>query len=83
MQILSKQEAELSPVGEAQDDPNENPKLEKPSEGRGVGDRILAATNIDVGKIQIPKMNFMRNFIIMGVVFGVIIVVLIVIMFLK
>jgi len=51
LQILSKTEAELSPVGEAWDEPNENPKLEKPTEGRGVGDRILAASGIDLSKI--------------------------------
>lgn len=51
LQILSKTEAELSPVGEAWDEPNENPKLEKPTEGRGVGDRILAASGIDLSKL--------------------------------
>lgn len=83
MQILPKNEAEQTPVGEAQNEPNENPKLEKPSEGRGVKDRILAATNIDVGKFSIPKVNFMRNFIIIGVIFGIVVVVLLLIMFLK
>lgn len=48
-----------------------------------MGDRILAATNIDLSKIQVPKFNMMRNFIIIGVVFGVVVLVLIVIMFLK
>ena len=33
--VLPKVEADNAPVGEAQDDPNENPKLEKPTEGRG------------------------------------------------
>jgi hypothetical protein len=51
MQIIPKQEAELSPAGEGWDEPNENPKLEKPSEGRGMGDKIMAAANIDVSKI--------------------------------
>ena len=51
MQIIPKQEAELSPAGEGWDEPNENPKLEKPSEGRGMGDKIMSAANIDVSKI--------------------------------
>jgi hypothetical protein len=83
MQILPKSDAELSPVGEAWDEPNENPKLEKPTEGRGVGDRIMAASGIDVSKISMPQVNFFRNFIIIGIVFGVVVIVLILIMFLK
>lgn len=83
MQIIPKNEAELSPVGEAQDEPNDNPKLDKPTEGRGVGDRLLAATNIDLGSLKIPQVNFFRNFIIIGVIFGVVVIVLLVIMFLK
>ncbi len=46
-------------------------------------DRILSATNIDIGKISLPKINLMRNFIIIGVIFGIVVVVLLVIMFLK
>ena len=83
MQILNKADADLSPVGEAQDEPNDNPKLEKPIEGRGMGHRILAVTGIDVSNISLPKVNFFRNFIIIGIVFGVVILVLIIIMFLK
>ena len=41
-------------MGEAWDEPNINPKLERPTEGRGVGDKIMSAANIDVSKIQIP-----------------------------
>ena len=48
-----------------------------------MGDRLMAATNIDLGSIKIPKINFMRNFIIIGIVFGVVVVILLVIMFLK
>ena len=48
-----------------------------------MGDRILAATNIDISNISLPKVNFFRNFIIIGIVFGVVVLVLIVIMFLK
>ena len=38
MTIIPKSEAEMAPVGEAWDEPNENPYLQKPTEGRGVGD---------------------------------------------
>jgi hypothetical protein len=48
-----------------------------------MGDKIMSAANIDVSKIQIPQVNFYRNFIIIGVIFGLVVIVLIVIMFLK
>ncbi len=83
MQIIPKAEADLKPVGEGWDEPNENPKLEKPIEGRRVGDRLMAATNIDVGKLALPQVNFFRNFVIIGVIFGVVVIVLLIIMFLK
>lgn len=83
MQIIHKTEADLKPVGEGWDEPNENPKLERPTEGRRIGDRILATTNIDVSKIQLPQVNVFRNFIIIGVIFGLVVIVLLIIMFLK
>lgn len=83
LQILPKSEADLNPVGEAQNEPNLNPKLEKPSDGRGMGDKILAATNFDVGKIQVPRMNMFRNLMIIGGIFGIVVIILIVIMIFK
>jgi hypothetical protein len=80
--LIPKVEAEGAPVGEAQDDPNDNPRLEKPTEGRGFKDK-LAATVFDIGKISVPKFNMFRNMMIVGVVAVVIIIILIVIMFLK
>lgn len=82
MQIVPKVEAEGNPVGEAWNEPNENPRLEKPMLGRGFKDK-LAATAIDVSKFKIPKLNMFRNFMIIGIVALVVIVVLIIIMFLK
>lgn len=38
MKILTKQAAEASPVGDAQEEPNEDPFLERPTEGRGLAD---------------------------------------------
>ena len=35
IQILQKSVAEANPVGDAQDEPNVNPYLPKPTEGRG------------------------------------------------
>jgi hypothetical protein len=83
MTILPKAEADANPVGEAWDEPNIDPHLEKPTEGRGVGEMLLAATGFDIGSLKMPQFNFFRNFIIIGVVFGIVVVVLIVIMFLK
>ena len=61
-----------------------NPTLDPPTDGRNLGNRLMAATNIDVNKIRMPKLpNFMRNFIIIGVVFAVVVIVLVIIMFLK
>lgn len=54
MQIIPKSEAEQSPVGEAQDEPNENPKLEKPTEGRGIVNQLQSLTNIDLGNLKMP-----------------------------
>ena len=36
MSLVTKEEADNHPVGEAWDEPNENPRLEKPTEGRGL-----------------------------------------------
>eukprot|EP00347_Sterkiella_histriomuscorum_P019272 403342282 len=83
IQIISKQEAEQQPVGEAQQEPNENPRQEVPVEGRGIKDAFLSATNLDVGKFRMPKFNMFRNFIILGVIVAVVIIVLILIMFLR
>mmetsp|Transcript_3157 Transcript_3157/g.3062 ORF Transcript_3157/g.3062 Transcript_3157/m.3062 type:complete len:246 (+) Transcript_3157:1660-2397(+) len=80
MTIIPKAEADAEPVGEAQDEPNVNPKLEKPTEGRGFGE-ALNAIGIDVGAIKLPKFNMFRNLLIFGVVAGVIFLILIVLMF--
>ena len=83
MTIIPKAEADAKPVGEAWDEPNCDPFLEKPTEGRGLADALMAATGINFAGLSLPSFNFMRTFIIIGVVFGVVVMVLIVIMFLK
>jgi hypothetical protein len=52
-------------VGEAQKEPNENPKLEKPTEGRGFGD-MLVGTPLDFGKFSLPNLGLLRNLLIMA-----------------
>jgi hypothetical protein len=45
--FLQKYEADQNPVGEAQDEPNRDPRLERPKEGRGILD-FLKGTWLDV-----------------------------------
>ena len=42
MDILLKEDANLDPVGEAQSEPNKNPKLKTPTAGRGLGDAMAS-----------------------------------------
>ncbi len=44
--LIQKYEADQSPVGESWDEPNKDPKLEKPKVGRGIGD-FLAGSFLD------------------------------------
>ena len=46
---MTKEEADNHPVGEAQSEPNENPKLERPTEGRGLL-AFLKGSWLDVSK---------------------------------
>ena len=50
MSILNKSEAESSPVGEGQKEPNINPYLERPAEGRKIGDAMV------------KQIEFLKNF---------------------
>ena len=50
MSILNKSEAESSPVGEGQNEPNINPYLERPTEGRKIGDAVV------------KQIDFLKNF---------------------
>lgn len=54
MSIVTKEEADNHPVGEAQEEPNINPRLEKPTEGRGIK-AFLAGTFIDPSKWALPN----------------------------
>lgn len=56
MSLVTKEEADNHPVGEAQDEPNENPRLEKPTEGRGVMS-YLKGSFLDTSKWSLPGFN--------------------------
>jgi len=50
---LFKEDAENDPVGEAQDEPNHDPALTKPTEGRGWGD-TLSGLGLSMPDIALP-----------------------------
>jgi hypothetical protein len=71
MTILNRMEANAAPVGEAWDEPNENPTLIKPTEGRGLGDRF-ASFGLSLGGWSWPSWwVFLRYFAIIGPMLGV------------
>ena len=53
LQIKTSEEAENDPVGEAQDEPNHDPVLKRPTEGRGWGD-TLAGLGLGLPDIALP-----------------------------
>ena len=71
--FLQKSEADQNPVGEAQDEPNHDPKLEKPKVGRGITD-FLKGTWLDVT-------SWKFNFSLFGTLKILIIVAIIVVIF--
>ncbi len=71
--FLQKGEADQNPVGEAQDEPNHSPKLQKPKVGRGVGD-FLKGTWLDVT-------SWKFNFSLMGTLKILILVAIVVVIF--
>lgn len=52
MDILTVEDANQDPVGEAQNEPNKNPYLKRPTAGRGLGDAIAALG------ISVPNVSF-------------------------
>ena len=71
MTIVSKMVADSQPVGEAWDEPNENPRLIPPTAGRGFGDKF-ASIFFDIGKWKWPAWLMFRNFAIIGVILSVV-----------
>lgn len=55
MKLLHLSEAENDPVGERQDEPNHDPVLKTPTEGRGLGDK-LAGMGLSMPNIELPDM---------------------------
>jgi hypothetical protein len=70
MTIVSRMVAESSPVGEAWDEPNENPRLIAPTAGRGFGDKF-AAYAFDIGKWKLPAWLMFRNMALIGTILSV------------
>jgi len=70
MTILPKADADAKPVGEAWDEPNEDPKLTPPTEGRGFK-AAFDGMMIDTSKFSLPSFNFMRKYIILGALMSV------------
>jgi hypothetical protein len=70
---LTESDATLHPVGEAQNEPNQNPFLAYPTEGRGIGARMGSV----FGGISLPSIG-MPNMFRLAIIFGVIIVVVII-----
>jgi hypothetical protein len=79
MTILPKAEADGKPVGEAWDEPNEDPKLSPPQEGRGFK-AAMDGMLIDTSKIGLPSFNFMRKYLIAGALASVMGILMVVVM---
>ena len=67
MQLLTQSEADQSPVGDAQEDPNEDPKLVRPVEGRGYG-AVLQGMGFKLPKITLPTFDMFRKIMILVIV---------------
>ena len=76
LMIIPAFEAEAKPVGEAQEEPNRDPYLERPTEGRGVGDFLKGTA---LGRFKFPAFGRLIK-IIMG---AIITIVLVIILFIK
>ena len=52
-------------MGEGQEEPNRDPFLEKPTEGRGA---LAILKSFGLPKITLPKFNLFRNLIICAII---------------
>jgi hypothetical protein len=71
--ILSFAEAENTPVGEGQNEPNRDPELEKPEEGRGVTD-FLKGTALDVSKWSLFNFGLLKKLLLLLSLIGTVVV---------
>jgi hypothetical protein len=83
MSIVTSDEAELHPVGEAQNEPNVNPVLVKPTEGRAYSEQMAANMNGIIPNFELPKFDFYRNIFIILIVIIVIAIIMFLMMFFK
>ena len=58
--------ADMSPVGEKQEDPNVDPVLEKPKTGRGFK-AYMSGTILDTSGFSLPLFGLFKNLAILGV----------------
>ena len=66
--LLQKYEADQNPVGEAQDEPNRDPKLEKPKEGRGITDFLKSVIDVSGWKFNFSLFGFMKYMGLIGII---------------
>ena len=71
--ILSQAEADNTPVGEGQDEPNRDPELEKPEEGRGIMD-FLKGTALDVSKWSLFNFGLLKKLLMLLSLIGTVVV---------
>ena len=73
--FIQKYEADQNPVGEAQEEPNHDPKLIKPKVGRGITD-FLKGTFLDVTqwKFNFSLFGAMKVIIILGILFVIFVI---------
>jgi hypothetical protein len=64
---LEKSDADSSPVGEAQNEPNENPKLTRPTEGRGLSNQ-LSSMLPSLPNISLPSLQFYKRIFMIVIV---------------
>ena len=73
MTILPKEDADAEPVGEAQDEPNENPTLKKPTAGRGFASLMPSMSfNLDLSWNPFGKyLPWILAAIVLGLLFAI------------
>ena len=71
--ILSLAEANQNPVGEGQEEPNRDPELEKPEEGRGIMD-FLKGTALDVSNWSLFNFGLIKKLLLLLSMLGTVVV---------
>jgi len=70
MTIVTKEDAEGEPVGEAQEEPNENPFLKKPTAGRGLASMLAGIGGFSLDLSWNPFGKYLPYILCMIVVVG-------------